>query len=271
MRCELSRPRIGVTTGVNPENPVGGREFYMPYAEAVKKADGAPVYLDPKPLDSTRLAEIVNSIDGLLLTGGKDVDPSFYNARNEPGDELLSDEELLKVYQMDCDPERDAFEIQLIDAAYEARIPIFGICRGLQVLNVALGGGLVKDIRTNRKHWSIRKSEADEGEPGASRNHLVTVISGTKVADIIGDCPMMVNSRHHQGVTSRQKSELLRASAVSPDGFIEAVEATDHPWAIAVQWHPERAVDDYIYQPSQPLFTSFVSAAAESRMSKALS
>lgn len=258
----MDRPIIGVTTGANPENPhEGGRTFYVPYAESAELAGGETIYLDPHP--DADIAKIIASIDGLLLTGGKDVHPRYYAAHNEPGDSELSDEELIEAYGMDCDPDRDAFEIPLIKSAYEAGIPIFGVCRGLQVLNVALGGSLIKDIRTGRKHWPIRPSETDEGTMGDSRRHLITVMPHTRMAEILGECPIMVNSRHHQGISQAQKSDLLNTAAIGPDGIIEAVESTDHPWAVAVQWHPERIQDDFIYEPSRELFNRFISEAAK--------
>ena len=162
---------------------------------------------------------------------------------------------------MKCSPERDGYEIPLARAAYEQGIPILGICRGFQLLNVALGGSLVKDIRTGRKHWAIRQEESDEGSPLQSRKHMITVVPDTKLAQILGDCPILVNSRHHQGVTENLRSERLKATAFAPDGIIEALEGIDHPWAVAVQWHPEKKADEYVYEACRPLFKAFVKAS----------
>lgn len=258
----MKKPKIGITTGTNPEgSPDEAHRFYMSYWEAIAEAGGDPMFLDPRPASDKDVLQIVDGIDGLLLSGGRDVHPDRYPSQNEPGDEEMSVEELIAAYKMDCDPTRDDFEIPLIQTTYQSRKPILGICRGLQVLNVALGGSLIKDIRTGRKHWAVRKDEEGDGEAGTSRKHMVSVISKSRLAGILGDCPLLVNSRHHQGVGEREKSPKLTASAVSPDGIIEALEDPDHPWLIVVQWHPERKADEYVYDQCKPLFASFVEAA----------
>jgi len=255
----MKRPIIGITTD-------GDRAEYQSYADAISVAGGEPLFLDPRPATHEALAEDLRRINGLLLTGGLDVHPDYYPSRNEPGDEKLGAEELIATYRMKCDPGRDAYEIPLARMAYDARLPILGICRGFQLFNVALGGSLIKDIRTGRKHWAYREEEKEEGKPGESRKHLATIASDSRLAAILGDCPLLVNSRHHQGITENEKSEHLKAVAFAPDAIVEAVESREHPWALAVQWHPERRVDSYIYEPSMALFAAFVSAARERRV-----
>lgn len=257
----MTKPLIGITLGGKMDDPEEGIAGYQSYKAAIEEAGGEVRFLEPKPLtDETAQAEL-QGLDGILFTGGIDIHPDNYDSRNEPGDEALSTEQLMAEYHMKSSLERDAYELPLARAAYDAHLPILGICRGFQLLNVALGGSLVKDIRTGRKHWAIRKEEADEGEPGTSRKHMVTVKSGTKFAEILGDCPILVNSRHHQGVMKQHLSPRLRASAYAPDKIIEAVEGIEHPWAVAVQWHPEKKVDEYVNEKCLPLFTAFVEAA----------
>ena len=251
-------PIIGVTTGSNPENPEGGQEFFTAYAQAIEKAGGQSVFLTPQ----TVIPEILNQIHGLLLTGGKDVHPDLYPSRNNPGDEGISAEALCRAYGMDCDSERDAYELPLINAAYDSGIPILGICRGFQILNVALGGSLIKDIRTEVQH---RAFSAEDGHrfPGDSAMHFVTIDPDSRLYSILGECPEFVNSRHHQGMSGNEKSERLKAVAFSLDGLIEAVESVERPWVLAVQWHPERSEDDYICGPCKSLFEAFVAASRE--------
>jgi len=251
----LRRPLIGITVGKE-------KDEYRSYAKAVEDAGGRAEFLEITQASEDELFALVGRLDGLLLSGGIDIHPDYYDSRNEPGDELLSDEELIAAYRMDCDPERDDFEIPLTQTAYEAQLPILGICRGFQTLNVALGGSLIKDIRTGLKHWKIREDEQGEGPEGQSRKHLAVIESQSKLASILGDCPLLVNSRHHQGIMDRHRAGRLKATAFAPDGIIEGIEGIDHPWALAVQWHPERTQDSYIHEPCRKLFEAFISAAS---------
>ena len=253
----MTKPIIGITIGGAPEDPKEGIKEYASYGAAIEEAGGQPKFLHPKPGNP---ADDLQGIDGLLLTGGLDIHPDLYPSRNEPGDEILTTDELIAAYRMKVSRERDEYEIPLAQAAYEQGMPIFGICRGFQLLNVALGGSLVKDIRTGRKHWAIRKEEASEGAPLQSRKHMITIVPESKLAQMLVDCPILVNSRHHQGVTERQKSDRLKATAYAPDGIIEALEGIDHPWAVAVQWHPEKKADEYVYEACKPLFVEFIRA-----------
>jgi len=253
----MSKPIIGITIGRVPGTLEEQIEKHALYGDAVTLAGGEPKLLPVKP---DPLADI-EGLDGILFTGGLDIHPRHY----DPADANMTDQELWDVYRMKCEPERDEYEIPLAQAAYEREIPILGVCRGFQLLNVALGGGLVKDIRTGRKHWAIREDEKGEGKLRESRKHMITIIPESKIAQILGDCPILVNSRHHQGVTENLRSERLKATAFAPDAIIEALEGIEHPWAVAVQWHPEKTADDYIYQPCKALFEEFLSVTKRRR------
>ncbi|MDH7480341.1 MAG: gamma-glutamyl-gamma-aminobutyrate hydrolase family protein [Armatimonadota bacterium] len=261
----MKKPVIGITTGTAKNSPPDDQlKDYQPYADAIRDAGGAPIFLCPSPyLDPQELHESLLQIDGLLLSGGRDVHPDNYNSRTEPGDEKLSTEELIAKYKMDCDPERDALELPLIRAAYLKGMPILGICRGFQVLNVALGGSLVKDVRTGLRHKSYTKEDEPEHKSGSSSSHDIQIREDSRLYEILGPDIKKVNSRHHQGVSAKEKSPRLVPVAFAPDGLIEGLEGLNHPWIIAVQWHPEKASDEYIYKPCKRLFKAFVIAAQE--------
>jgi putative glutamine amidotransferase len=249
----MSKPLIGITAGREIEE-------YGKYPAAVELAGGEPEFLDMDKTSPEELEAIVARFDGILFTGGWDVHPNYYPSRTNPGDECLSTDELLAEYRMTCTPERDAFEIPLAQLAYERKLPMMGICKGFQVMNVALGGSLIKDIRTGLRHPACKEGDADH-EPGESAMHAVAMDLNSRFYHIMWTWPCVVNSRHHQGITLKEMSPKLKAAAFAPDGIVEAVEAVDHPWAIAVQWHPERQADSYVYEPCRALFKAFVAAA----------
>lgn len=249
------RPLIGITAGRKIEE-------YGRYPAAIENAGGEPEFLDMARNSPEELEAIVERFDGILFTGGWDIHPDYYPSRTNPGDESMTADELLAAYHMTCTPERDAFEIPLAQLAYESKLPMLGICRGFQLINVALGGGLIKDIRTGIRHPAYKDEDAPEHEPGESPMHSVTVDLNSRLYHIMWTWPCVVNSRHHQGITLKEMSPKLKASAFAPDGIVEAVEAPDHPWAIAVQWHPERLADKYVYGPCRALFSAFTAAAS---------
>lgn len=256
----MSVPIIGITIGGPIDDPKEGCKEYTSYAEAIEEAGGEPKFLEPREITSDILADDLRSINGLLLTGGIDIHPDYYPSRNMPGDEEMTVKDLLDAYQMKCSKARDAYELPLARVAYRVHMPILGICRGFQLLNVALCGSLIKDIRTGRKHWAYRDGESKSHQKGESRSHEIKMVRSSKLFEILGTAPK-VNSRHHQGIMEKEKSDLLKATAFAPDGIVEAVEAIDHPWALAVQWHPEKKADSYVNEPCKPLFRVFVEAA----------
>lgn len=224
-------PIIGITAS--------REEDVVRYVESIEDAGGvARLVLLNRDLD---IEKTLDSINGLLLSGGADVDPRCYGQEPDP------------LAHVRCRPERDAAELPLIRRALERQMPILGICRGLQALNVAMGGSLIQDVGGHRASG-----------PGPSLRHEVFLPPGARLTRILGLGGFMkVNSRHHQGLTVAQKAPGLMASAFSTmkDGIIEAVESPDYPWLIAVQWHPE--IHEEVPAVFRKLFASFVGASLE--------
>jgi putative glutamine amidotransferase len=213
------------------------------YVEGVTEAGGVPVVLPPV-VEPRAAAALLDGMDGLLLSGGSDLDPGYYG--EEPVPELGV-----------TIPERDAFEMNLLKHALRRKIPIFGICRGMQILNVALGGTLYQDLPSQMDHMVLlgHRQETPKWEP----THEVEVDGGSKVAGIMGTDELKVNSYHHQAI--KDLASDLVAVACSPDGVIEAVESSDlsKRWIIGVQWHAEAMRD--AGPEHQKLFEAHVLAA----------
>ena len=162
-----------------------------------------------------------------MLGGGVDVDPARY------GRTVLEDG------SVEVDAERDAIDFRLLDEARRSGAPVLGICRGLQVVNVALGGTLVQDIPTERPSPVVHQRAQEEK---TRRDHRVAIAPGTRFASIAGVAEIAVNSRHHQAI--ERVAPGLAVSATAPDGVPEAVEASGESWLVAVQWHPENLAGD---------------------------
>ena len=210
------------------------------YLEAVKRTGGEPLELD---MQQQPAPEALRDAGGLMLTGGGDVHPSLYG--ETPHETFQASED-----------GRDAFEIALVRAAMDAGIPIFAICRGMQLLNVALGGTLVQDIP------SMVNGAATHAvpEPRFQIAHEVWVAKGSRLAKIMaekidGDT-LQVNSRHHQAV--KDVAPGWEVTATAPDGVIEAIELPGDVFRLAVQWHPENF---WRTGEFRPLFEAFVDAA----------
>ena len=211
------------------------------YLASVERAGGRPRILEV----SESPAAVLEAVDGVLLTGGGDVDPLLYGEPRHP-----------TVH--DAEPGRDQFEIDLARRAVEAGIPLLAICRGAQVLNVAAGGTLLQDIP------SAITSELSHAvsEPKTAESHDIRVVPGSRLGVALGTrlagaWRCRVNSRHHQAVGRPGKG--LTVSATAPDGVIEGIEAGAALFCVGVQWHPENFWETGEFAP---LFDAFVRAAA---------
>ena len=238
----MSVPRIAVS-GVRRHWQGAGRTgVNAAYVDSVATAGAVPVILPPAILPE-HATHALEGVDGLLLSGGEDIDPSWYCM--DPAPQLGS-----------VDAARDRFEFALFQAARERRLPVLGICRGLQLVNVALGGVLWQDLPTERPS----PVQHDRGDARDARTHQVEVLAATRTAEALGVTGLGVNSFHHQGV--RTLASGLAATAHAPDGLVEAFEGTEGAWLVAVQWHPEEMHGDP-RAPDRGLFAALVAAARE--------
>ncbi|MDR1602326.1 MAG: gamma-glutamyl-gamma-aminobutyrate hydrolase family protein [Tannerella sp.] len=216
----VHRPLIGLSTGQNETSAV----LKGTYIHAILKAGGAPVLI-PVTTDGVALREIVAGLDGLVMTGGEDVDPQWYDE---------SPRQQLGV----VDPERDVYDLKLVKLAADRNIPILGICRGEQLINVAFGGTLYQDIPSQRDGRTLIRHV--QKMPGKYASHRASVVSGSQLAEIIGEGEHGVNTFHHQAV--KDVAPGFRPVAWSPDSIVEAIEAYPEYPVLAVQWHPEAMV-----------------------------
>jgi len=250
------KPRIGITTGLDGCNWRDEGATYRPYAEAIERAGGEPVRLDPAVLGRER--EVLAELEAVLFSGGDDVDLRSYP--NPPALNGEDPDEVMKRYRMRPEPQRDEYELPLLQAVLDRDMPLLGICRGCQVLNVALGGRLVLDIEldtgTHLRHKATPPPEA------LGARHALEIREGTLLSRILPPAQYReCNSRHHQAVLV-DESFTATIAAVSPeDGIIEAIEVPGRRWAIGVQWHPEHRRDPGMREMYAPLFRAFLEAA----------
>ena len=213
------------------------------YVRAIERAGGAPLLIPPLE-DGASMAAIRDRLDGLLLTGGGDVDPRLYG--EEPLPECGAPE-----------PERDEAEIALTRWAIEGSVPVLGVCRGMQVLNIVRGGTLFQDLGTQRPS-AARHDHTDQ--PRSVRVHEISFHPASRLAEMLGNPRQHVNSLHHQAVN--RPGVGLEIVAWSEDGIAEALELADHPFALAVQYHPEELAVHADDEGSRRLFAAFVRACA---------
>ncbi|HVN16167.1 MAG TPA: gamma-glutamyl-gamma-aminobutyrate hydrolase family protein [Anaerolineales bacterium] len=238
----MSRPLIGITIRTNKdadEHPIVSLQHS--YINAVTGAGGIPILI-PNNLPEETLWDLYSHLDGILFSGGGDISLDYFSGSPHPRIDGV-------------DPARDSTELALARSAFEKGKPMLGICRGAQLMNVALGGTLYTHI------YDQLPNALDHDYPGNLRRtlvHPVNVDETSRTAEIFGETLLHVNSLHHQGL--KDVAPALRAVGHAPDGLVEAVEMPGHPYAIAVQWHPEWLTD----QPSMlRLFKSFVDAAGK--------
>jgi len=236
------RPLIGITCATHSTES-GRRWFglYQSYAKAVALVGGAPVLIPSLGAEETdSLRPLFDSLDGLLLPGGADIQPSCYGA--EPHPQLGA-----------VDPPLDETELQLGRWALDEQKPVLGICRGQQTLNVAAGGNLYQDIPTE-----LPGALTHRVDPRDAIAHQIVVAPDSRLADLLGATEVPVNSLHHQAV--RDVAPVFEVVARAPDGVIEGLEHPDHPFAISVQFHPEELVPGH--EPSERLLRRFIEETA---------
>jgi len=215
---------VAVTASIRPDGDTSRVRLTAAYVTALERAGLVPLIVPP--LSSSEAASsVLDSVSGLVLTGGEDVDPARYGEQRHE-----------KVRSVNV--ARDATEAALVEEARARGLPVLAICRGIQILNVALGGTLVQDI-PSQCHTDI-----DHDEEGArnSRTHEVSIEPGSLIAGAVGTEHLSVNSFHHQSV--KRVADGMKVTARSPDGVIEGIESTDEKWwVMGVQWHPEEMTD----------------------------
>ncbi len=220
----VALPRIGLTarrTGVDQPYPlVESVALQATYSDAVVRAGGLPLLLAPRELGRDEAERIIATLDGLVLTGGDDVDPELYGQSRHPSVRRV-------------DPLQDRFEVELLAAALDAELPIMCICRGMQVLNVMRGGTL-------DQHIVGKEGIDDHGIPfgGGGTRHTVAVTPGTRLAEALGTTSPTAECHHHQAV--EVVGEGLVVVARAADGTVEGLDVPGRSaWIIAMQWHPE--------------------------------
>jgi putative glutamine amidotransferase len=237
----MTQPTIGLTTShTSTSSGRAETKIANAYLQAVLDAGGTPLLI-PNNIPDEGLRSLFSRLDGLLLTGGGDIHPQRYNGSSHS-----------QVYGVD--EQRDRTEIILLQEAIRNKQPFLGICRGIQVVNVAHGGTLYEDI--SDQHPGALKHDYYPDLPRDYLAHEIKIDSCSQMAQALDCSQVRVNSLHHQAV--RSVSPDLRAVAHAPDGIVEGLELPGYPFGLAVQWHPECL---QAHAPMRALFVKFVSAA----------
>jgi putative glutamine amidotransferase len=239
------RPVIGITAGFDVAPNVLPRcerlTLLAPYTDAIYAAGGFPYPLAPPPqCDAALLDELLGHVDGVLFTGGPDLDPANYGQAPHPETHILH-------------PRRDLFELACFRRADQAQKPILAICLGFQVAHVARGGRLIQHVDDRNSTSAVTHRLPDN-----SALHPVRIEPDSGLATVVGGTELEVNSRHHQAVDPAYQGRGLRPVAFAPDGLVEASEDRNPPFLLAVQWHPENMTDR---RPHRALFEALVAAA----------
>ncbi len=235
------QPLIGITTGrVTNSYNQQVVTLTQAYVSSILLAGGVPILI-PSAVDERGTDELFGRLNGILFSGGGDISLRHFDGEAHPRID-------------DVDEMRDAVELKLLHAAVSGGKPFLGICRGCQLVNVGLGGSLYTHIPDQLP------GALDHSYPGNMRTvlvHEVQIEEGTRTGDILGESIINVNSHHHQGL--KETAPRLRIAGSAPDHLVEAVELVDHPFGLAVQWHPEWLTDQRV---TKNLFGAFVQAAA---------
>lgn len=238
------RPLIGVSADFLASKSGTWHRTRDTYVQAILNAGGAPILI-PALADEASLYTIFQNLDGLLLTGGADIDPALY------GEEMNGAEDIM--------PNRDSSELLLANWALDDDLPLLGICRGHQVLNVATGGTLHQDIPQDFPTSPHDHRGSHHAGDRTLPVHQVSVTPGCKLAGVVGSLDFAVNSLHHQSV--KRVGDGLQVVARSEDGVVEGLESRLHRWVVSVQWHPEEMWGNH--SEAAALFAAFVSAARQ--------
>lgn len=231
------KPIVLIGADVVPDGTRDSAFGYLTYVESLKRAGAIPLIVPPQP---ENVEALLGQIDGVVLAGGFDCDPAEYGEEPHPTVEPM-------------DVRRQSNDLTLARLAHERGVPTFGICLGLQVMNVAAGGTLIQDIPSQHE-GSIEHSS----EPDDRLRHDIDIHDGTRLAEILGAGRRNVNSSHHQAV--REPGQSLRVTALATDGVIEGLEDPNHPFFLGVQWHPEDMAGE---ESATRLFAAFVQAARQ--------
>jgi len=233
-----SKPVIGLTTYGRKEND----EYKLPvlYIDAVRRAGGLPVLIPP---DANEAEEVCLRMDGIILTGGGDINPRCYNG-------------IVHEQNYNNDNERDQGELRIAAVILEKKIPALAICRGLQILNIHLGGTLYEHLSETYGEDILHRLPTR-----VACNHKVGIVPGTKLAEIVGQAEIEVFSWHHQSL--KEVAKEMTVTAKSSDGVIEGIEINNHPWLVGVQWHPELSAAKDILQ--QRLFNALIGFIQKNR------
>lgn len=231
----VKSPIIGLTPQI--DYTTGEYKIGAPYTDCLLRAGAVP-FLFPLTDNDAKIAQLLALCDGILLTGGHDIHPSYYGEQKQ-------------VFCNEPVPLRDTLEMILVPMAIQSEKPLLAICRGIQVLNVACGGTLYQDIGAQGV------TDKPHRQPNTPEAHTVTCLEGTLAANVFGTAPIAVNTLHHQAIKDVGKG--LRVAAYSEDGLIEAIDMPTHPFVLGVQWHPEMLAAQSDRQ--MELFRRFVAAA----------
>lgn len=235
------KPVIGITSSFVPNAQT--ISLHTSYLNAITRAGGLP-FVVPAGLSPENADQILAKVDGLLFSGGADIDPQLFNQNPHP---LLGE----------VSPERDRIELPLMRAAVEKDVPVLGVCRGAQLLNVALGGTLYQDLG-REVSGSIKHVQK---APMYHASHSISIMEDSKLARLLGVSEIRVNSFHHQSI--KNVAPGLNVSATAPDGIVEAVESsTGKAFVMGVQWHPEAMIDKV--EAFLGVFEGFLKAARAS-------
>jgi len=219
------KPIIGLTSLCDYNGKKKLNSLNFSYINAITKNGGVPIII-PNLKALSDIDRYIDMIDGIVLTGGEDISPLLY------GEEPIKEVKYISYT-------RDQIELELFDRAYESKLPILGICRGLQVVNVALGGTLYQDIHKQIPdalgHLSTYRLEGGY--------HSINILEGTRLYDIFEETTISVNSQHHQSIKALGKD--LKISAKADDGVVEAIESTNDSFLLGVQFHPEAMIDEH--------------------------